>query len=91
MKESVFVEQTVQHAGVDLLLFHHLRFPEVLHRYNQSLNPLVHLFWWGGENMLEVFIGSLVDFISTLGGRDLSGEQNCVLSNQVFYLVLRLR
>jgi hypothetical protein len=41
--------------------------------------------------MLEVLIGSLVNFISTLGGRNLSREQNCVLRNQVFYLVLSFR
>jgi len=90
VQETIFIEEAVKHAGVNLLFFHDLRLTEILHCYNQRLNTAVNLVRWSREDVLEVFIGCLVDFISALSRRYLTREENRVLCDQIFDHVLRV-
>lgn len=74
VQESVFVEQAVKHASVDLLLLHNLWLPEILHRNNQCLDSCINLVRGCWEYMLEILVCSFVNFVSVLSGWDLSGE-----------------
>jgi hypothetical protein len=62
MEESVFIEQAVEHASVDLLLLLDFRLFESLHDLNQLCYFGVHLVRVCGEHSLEVVISSIVDF-----------------------------
>jgi len=67
VQEPILIKETVEHAGVDFLLFNDLRFSEVLHRDNKLLDTSVDLVRRRREDVLEVLICSLVNFIGALG------------------------
>lgn len=77
----------MEHTRVYFLLFNNHRFLEVLHGHDKPLNFLVDVSGFSGENLLEVIVGSLVDLLSVLRGLNLLGEDDAVLSDQVFDLV----
>ena len=88
MKEAILVKEAMQDTGIYLLLLDDLRLLEALQSDNQLLDSFVNLMRFCTENVLEVLIGSLVDLFSALSWTYLPWEEHCVLSNQVFNLVL---
>jgi hypothetical protein len=68
VQESILIKQAMQHTSIDLLLFDDLRLLEVPQCHDQLLDPLVHLIGCSLENLLEVLISSLVDFLCALRG-----------------------
>ena len=81
VQESVFVEESMKHASVNLLLFDNLRFLEALQGHNQLLDAFVDLVWLSTENVLEVFIGGLINFFRALSRTHLSWEKDRVLGH----------
>jgi len=64
VQESVLVEESVEHASVDFLFLHDLRFLEALKSDYQLLNTIVDFVRLCTEDMLEVFIGGFVNLFS---------------------------
>ena len=79
----------MEHASVNLLFFHDVRFLESFHLFNQVFDSSVHLRNRGLEDLLEIFIRGLVNlFVSVLSRLIGFREENGILRYQVFDLEL---
>ena len=90
VQEAVFIEQSMEHTGVDFLLFDNLRLLEILQGHNQLLYPLINLVRLCREYMLEVLIGCLVNLLCALCGGHLLWKEDCILCHKVLNLHLTL-
>ncbi len=88
VKESIFIEKTVQDTSIDFLFFDNLRFLENLKSDYKLLDSLINLMRFSGENMLEILICGLVNLLSALCRSHLSWEQDRILCDYVFDLIL---
>ena len=88
VQETVLIKQTVEDTSVNFLFLHNLRLLEALQSNDELLNSLIDLMGISAKDMLEILICGLVNFFRALSGTDLAWEENGVLSNQVFNLVL---
>ena len=61
MEEPILIEESMQHAGVDLLFLRLWRLLERNHRLDQLLNFSVNFIILSGEYFLEVFVCSGVN------------------------------
>ena len=80
----------MEDTGIDFLFLHNLRLLETLECHNELLYPLIHLVRVCTENVLEIFIGGLVDLLRALGRSNLLWEENSVLSDQILDLILHI-
>jgi hypothetical protein len=81
----------MEHASVDLLLFHDIRLFKSLHFFDQLFDSRVNFRGRSLENLLEIFIRGLINlFISVLGRLVGFREENSVLGDKVFDLKLSI-
>ncbi len=88
VKESIFIEETMQDTSIDFLLFDNLRFLEHLKSDNKLLDSLIDLMRFSRENVLEILICCFVNLLSALCRSHLSWEQDRILCDYVFDLIL---
>ena len=88
VKESIFIEETMQDTSIDFLFFDNLRFLENLKSDDKLLDSLIDLMRFSGKDMLEILICSLVNLLGALCRPNLSWEQDRILGDYVFNLIL---